>query len=117
MAQQVMNEAQMRGYVEKEVRKALLKENVTDEGLISGILGMIPYVAGGGNLSLESLIGGILGQFTVAPLLKLLLNAIGIRSNSKVFEFIMNAAGTYGGARLGDLLDGTSLDLNSLLGL
>ena len=112
MAQKVLNEEQMREYIENEVRSALLAEgideNMTDEGLISGLAGILPLirkVGGIKNLSMESIIGVILGQIAIAPLLTKLLAAIGIPADSAFGKFIVQAAVSAGGAYLGDWID------------
>lgn len=112
MSQKVLNEAQLREYVEQEVRKTLVSEgideNITDEGLFSALAGIMPLikkVGGVKNLSMESVLGVILGQVAIAPILTKLLDAIGIPSNGKFGQFIIKTAVSAGGAYLGDWID------------
>lgn len=107
MAQKIMNEGQLREYVEQEVRTALMNEKI-DEGLLSGLAGIAPIVrkvGGVKNLSMESIIGVILGQVAIAPLLTKLLATIGIPADSAFGKFIIQTAVSAGGAYLGDWID------------
>lgn len=102
MSQKVLNEAQLREYVEQEVRKAL-NENM-DEGLLSGLLGG----ALGNGLkmpSLEAIIGAVLGNVLIAPLLTKLITSLGIPADSPIGKFIVETAVSAGGAKLGDWID------------
>lgn len=102
MAQKVLNEEQMREFVEQEVRRAL-NENM-DEGLLSTLLG--GAVGNGFKFpSLEAILGAALGNILIAPLLAKLLNAIGIPTDSPLFKFIIETAVSAGGAKLGDWID------------
>ena len=113
MAQKILSEEQLRKYVEQEVREALINEsmneNITDEdGLLAGLAGLMPIirqVGGIRNLSMESILGVILGQIAVAPILTKLLNTIGIPADGKFGQFIINTAVSAGGAYLGDWVD------------
>ena len=103
MKQKVLNEEQMREYIENEVRKALMNENINEKwlsGLLGGILGNGLKVP-----SAEALIGAILGNIAIAPLLTKLLEAIGIPANGPLGKFIIETAVTAGGAKLGDWID------------
>lgn len=103
MEKKVLTEAQMREYVEQEVRKALMNENM-DEGLLSGLLG---GVLGNGikSPSLEAIIGGVLGNIAIAPILSKLLTALGIPVDGAFGKFVLETAITAGGAKLGDWID------------
>ena len=103
MKQKVLNEEQMREYIENEVRKALMNENINEKwlsGLLGGILGNGLKVP-----SAEALIGAVLGNIAIAPLLTKLLEAIGIPTNGPLGKFIIETAVTAGGAKLGDWID------------
>ena len=101
MAQKVLSEAQMREFVEREVRRALmeentdnsllyesinetLEENMTDEGvldwlktLVGNSLGTNGQNPSGPRISMEGIVGAILGRF-MAPVLGKLLEKLGI---------------------------------------
>ena len=129
MGQKVtMNEQQLREYVENEVRKALMsetkensllsecineaiEENMTDESVISWLQNLLmggQNNPGQGNdnrgISAEGIIGAILGRF-FAPVLRRLLEKIGIMPDSAIGKVIVNAASTMGGYGLGQLID------------
>lgn len=126
MAQKVLSEAQMREYVEKEVRKALmsesnsnniltesineaLEENMSDEGVMDWLKNLLGGQMGGqqGNgphISMEGIVGAILGRF-LAPVLEKLLAKIGIEPKSPIGSIIIKAASTMGGYGLGQLVD------------
>jgi hypothetical protein len=103
MAQKVLNEEQMREFVEQEVRKALMNEEI-DEGLLSTLLG---GALGNGlkRPSMEAIVGALLGNIAVAPLLTKLLASLGIPANSAIGKFIVETAVSAGGAKLGDWID------------
>lgn len=103
MAQKVLNEEQMREFVEQEVRKALMNEEI-DEGLLSTLLG---GALGNGlkRPSMEAIVGALLGNIAVAPLLTKLLASLGIPANSAIGRFIVETAVSAGGAKLGDWID------------
>ena len=117
-----LNEEQMRRYIENEVRKTLmegrqernllsesinevLNENMTDENVLDWIQGLL----GGGQrngrgISMEGIIGGILGRF-FSPVLGKLLEKIGIRADGEIGKLILNAASSVGGYALGQWVD------------
>ena len=104
MAQMKLNEEQMREYVEQEVRKALMSENIDEAGLLSGLLG--GAIGNGFKMpSMEAIIGAILGNVAIAPLLTKLLNVIGIPADGPLGKFIIETAVTAGGAKLGQWID------------
>lgn len=114
MAEKRLNEEQLREYVEKEVSMALLNEEI-DEGVLdfltggksgtnTGALGstlskLIP------GFSWETLIGGILGRIAIEPILKNILEKIGIKADGDVGRAILHAVSVYGGAKIGDWVD------------
>jgi len=95
MAQKVLNEEQMREYVEQEVRKALMNEEIDEEKILKKLPGF----------SWETLIGAVLGRVAVAPILVKLLTSLGIPADGAFGKFIINTAVTAGGAYLGDWID------------
>jgi hypothetical protein len=116
MGQKVLNEEQMREYVEQEVRKALMNEEI-DEGILNWLgklvggdgqngnpnwLGILDKLPG---FSWETLIGAVLGRVAVAPILVKLLTSLGIPADSAFGKFVVNTAVTAGGAYLGDWID------------
>lgn len=111
MAQKVLNEEQMREYIENEVKAALLAEGIDenmDEGLLSGLAGILPLikkVGGIKNLSMESIMGVLLGQIAIAPILTKLLTSLGIPADGALGKFIIQTAVSAGGAYLGDWID------------
>lgn len=116
MGQKVLNEEQMREYVEQEVRKALMNEEI-DEGILNWIMKLAGGDGQNGNInwmgildklpgfSWETLIGAVLGRIAVAPILVKLLTSLGIPADSAFGKFVVNTAVTAGGAYLGDWID------------
>lgn len=124
MAQKVLSEAQMREYVEREVRKALMEgksensllsesinevlaENMADEGVVDwlkNLLGRTQNGQGGSGVSMEAVIGAILGRF-MAPVLSNLLSKVGVDPNGAIGSILIKAASTLGGYKLGQMVD------------
>ena len=121
MAQKVLSEAQMREYVEQEVRMALmnesvgnnilsesineaLEENMTDENVLD-FLKNLTGIGNGQGVSLEGIIMAILGHNFVPNLLGKLLNAIGIPTDQALGQWILKRVGEIGGYSLGQWLD------------
>lgn len=128
MAQKVLSEEQMRKYVEHEVRKALMKENrentilaesinealeenMADEHVFDWLKNLLGRggqqqqgQAGGSGISMEGIIGAILGRF-LAPVLEKLLAKIGIEPKGPVGSIIVKAASTMGGYGIGQWVD------------
>ena len=98
MAQKTLNEQQLRKYVENEVRNALLNEGI-DEGFLSDLFEKLP------GFSWEAVISAVLGHIAIAPILRKLLNAIGIPCDGKFGRFITNAVADTGMAYVGDWID------------
>jgi hypothetical protein len=104
MEQKILSEEQMREYVEQEVRKALMNENIDEAGVLSGLLGGV--LGNGFKMpSLEAILGAALGNILIAPLLTKLLNTIGIPADGALGKFIIETAVSAGGAKLGDWID------------
>ena len=124
MTQKVLSEAQMREYVEREVRKTLMKgsgensllsesinevlaENMADEGIfdwLQNLFGGAQNKQGGSGVSMEGIIGAILGRF-MAPVLSNLLAKVGIDPSGPIGSILVKAASTIGGYKLGQMVD------------
>ena len=124
MSQKVLSEAQMREYVEREVRKALMEgsgensllsesinealaENMADEGIfdwLQNLFGGAQNKQGGSGVSMEGIIGAILGRF-MAPVLSNLLAKVGIDPSGPIGSILVKAASTIGGYKLGQMVD------------
>jgi hypothetical protein len=123
MAQKVLSEAQMREYVEQEVRKTLMNENI-DEGVFGTLIGLVgglyPIIRRLGlkNISLESIVCATLANVAIAPLIGRILEAIGIPANGAVGQMLLKAASSYGGGSLGNWLhqNWDVLGLDNILG-
>lgn len=117
MAQKVLSEAQMREYVEQEVRKALMNENM-DEGLDEGIL---DFIAGklfnnGGNpnsflgklikdhMNFPDLMNLVIGLFGVAPIVKWLCGTFGIDVDGPIGKILVTALSGIGTVAIGDAI-------------
>ena len=109
MAQKVLNEEQMREYVEQEVRKALMNEelgeNMTDEGKILDALKQLTGIGNGQGISMEGIIMAILGHNFIPRLLSGILNAIGIPTDGALGQWILKRVGEVGGYSIGQWLD------------
>ena len=88
MKQKVLNEAQLREYIEGEVRKELMKEGLNEDVL-----------------SYEGGIGAILGRLILGPVIKSILKSLGVDPNGKLGRLIINAGSIGTGAALGSLVD------------
>jgi len=128
MAQKVLNESQMRKYIEGEVRKALMNENrensllkesinealeesMMDEGVMDWLNNLLGMGGQSGNqqqgrhgISAEGIVGAILGRF-LAPVLEKLLSKIGIEPKGPIGSLIIKAATTMGGYGIGQWVD------------
>ena len=115
MAQKKLNEDQMRGYIEQEVRRALmseskgktvlqesidevLAENMTDEGFLDWLSNLFGGQGGSGKgFQAETILGAILGRLA-APLLRSLLRHLGVDADGQLGRAITNAlSATLGG--------------------
>ena len=112
MTERKLNEAQMREYVENEVRKALMSEELDENMTDEGILNWLSKLVGGGQeggfgsrISMEGIIGAILGHIAIAPILTKLLNAIGIPADGALGQFILKRVSEVGGYTLGQWVD------------
>ena len=126
MSQKILNEEQMRMFVEQEVRKALMEgkqnnslltecineaieESMMEEGfgvinMLKGLLGKSGQSGQDSGMSLEGIIGAVMAQF-LAPVLKRLLSKIGIDPEGSIGKIIIGAATTGGGYALGQWVD------------
>lgn len=133
MEEKVLNEAQMRKYIENEVRNALLSESINENITDEGLLDLLKNVFGIGTdengqntqnnenrgISLEGIIGAILGHIAIAPLLTKILNAIGIPANGPLGQFILKRVSEIGGYSIGQWVDrnmGDPIGLDNLFG-
>lgn len=115
MSQKVLNEEQMREYIESEVRKALISEGI-DEGFGMDLINWLGGLFSGGqngegfgsrlkNISAEGIIGAILGHIAIAPILTRILEAIGIPADGQIGQLIIKTAVDIGGYSLGQWVD------------
>ena len=102
----------MREYVENEVRKALMNEELDENMTDEGILNWLSKLVGGGQeggfgsrISMEGIIGAILGHIAIAPILTKLLNAIGIPADGALGRVILKRMSGVGGYSLGQWVD------------
>ena len=108
MAQKVLNEEQMRKYIENEVRNTLLaegmNENMTDENILK-FLSNLTGIGNGQGISMEGIAGAILGHIAIAPILRKLLNTIGIPADGPLGKFILDRVAEVGGYSVGQWID------------
>lgn len=113
MEQKVLSEEQMRKYIESEVRNALLSEgidegqlyeNINDEGFLNW-LSKITGIGNGQGISMEGIVGAILGRIAIKPILEKLLNVIGIPTDKALGQFILKRVSEVGGYSLGQWVD------------
>ena len=117
MAQKVLNEEQLREYVEQEVRSALMNENI-DEGLDENAM---TWLAGklfgnGGNpnsilgklikehMNFPDLMNLVIGIFGVAPIVKWLCGAFGIDVDGPIGNLLVRALSGLGTVAIGDAI-------------
>ena len=109
MAQKILSEEQLREYVEQEVRKALMNEelgeNMTDEGQFLDTLKRLTGIGNGQGVSLEGIVLSVLGHNFIPKLLSGILNAIGIPTDQALGQWILKRVGEVGGYSLGQWLD------------
>lgn len=117
MAQKVLSEAQMREYVEQEVRKALVNENIDegiDEGLLDALAGRLFDSDGNANgflgrlikehMNFPDLMNLVIGIFGVAPIVKWLCGAFGIDINGPLGNLLVTALSSFGTVAVGDMI-------------
>ena len=117
MAQKTLNEEEMRKYIEGEVRKALMEENVNeelDEGMLDFIAGKLFRNGGEPNSFLGKLIKDhmnfpdlmnlVIGIFGVAPIVKWLCGAFGIDVNGPLGNVLVRALSAAGTVAVGDAI-------------
>lgn len=121
MAQKILNEEQMREYVEQEVRAALIQEGLDEslnenleEGLIGRIgewlKGRLEKKVGGSRIgsfiqdhaNTEDLINLAIGVFGVGTLAKWLCQALGIDMSSPLANILVRAISGYATMKVGD---------------
>ena len=117
MAEKVLNEEQMRKYIEEEVRNALIKENI-DEELDEGRI--LDFIAGklfnGGepnsylgrlikdHMNFPDLMNLVIGIFGVAPIVKWLCGAFGINVDGPLGNLLVRALSGAGAVAIGDAI-------------
>lgn len=117
MAQKTLNEEEMRKYIEGEVRKALMEENINeelDEGMLDFIAGKLFRNGGEPNSFLGKLIKDhmnfpdlmnlVIGIFGVAPIVKWLCGAFGIDVNGPLGNVLVRALSAAGTVAVGDAI-------------
>ena len=117
MEQKVLNEEQMRQYVEGEVRKALMEGNI-DEGLDESVINWLAgkIFGNGGNpngvlgrlikehMNFPDLMNLVIGIFGVAPIVKWLCGAFGIDVNGPLGNLLVRALSGVGTVAIGDAI-------------
>ena len=112
MAQKVLNEAQMREYVENEVRNTLLAEGIDEGWIMNKIMGLLSGENGKGiignyikdHMNPADLINLAIGIFGVAPIVKWLCKAIGIDVNGPLGNILVRALSGMGTVAVGDMI-------------
>ena len=110
MAQKIMNEGQLREYVEQEVRTALMNENIDEGWLMDKISGLLNGNSGRGiianyikqHMNPADLINLAIGIFGVAPIVKWLCSAFGIDVNGPIGNVLVRALSGMGAMAIGD---------------
>lgn len=116
MEQKVLNEEQMREYIENEVRMALLAEGIDetlDEGpILDKIMGFLTGSRGLGlvgnyikeHMNIEDLISFAIGIFGVAPIVRWLCGRLGISVEGPIGKLIVTALSGLGSVAIGDVI-------------
>lgn len=117
MAQKTLNEEEMRKYIEGEVRKALMEENINeelDEGMLDLIAGKLFRNGGEPNgflgklikehMNFPDLMNLVIGIFGVAPIVKWLCGAFGIDVNGPLGNVLVRALSAAGTVAVGDAI-------------
>ena len=126
MGQKVMNEEEMREYVEQEVRKALVNEGI-DEGFLSDawnkitqLLGALRNGGGNGgllqmvgnyikeNMSLEEVLGFAVRMFGINAVLSLICRVLGIEINGPIGHAIKVGISAIGASATGNIGNNTT---------
>lgn len=117
MGQKVLNEEQMRQYVEGEVRKALMEGNIDeglDENVINWLAGKLFGNGGDPNsilgrlikdhMNFPDLMNLVIGIFGVAPIVKWLCGAFGIDVDGPLGNLLVRALSGVGTVAIGDAI-------------
>lgn len=117
MGQKVLNEEQMRQYVEGEVRKALMEGNIDeglDENVINWLAGKLFGNGGGPNsilgrlikdhMNFPDLMNLVIGIFGVAPIVKWLCGAFGIDVDGPLGNLLVRALSGVATVAIGDAI-------------
>jgi hypothetical protein len=114
MAQKVLNEEQMREYVEREVRNALVNENMDEGQILDFIAGKLFGNAGNptgflgklikDHMNFPDVMNLIIGIFGVTPIIKWLCSTFGIDVNGPLANILITALGSFGTVAVGDAI-------------
>ena len=118
MAQKVLNEEEMRKYIENEVRNALIKENIDeelDEGRILDFIAGKLFNGGGepngflgklikDHMNFPDLMNLVIGIFGVAPIVKWLCGVFGINVDGPLGNLLVRALSGAGTVAIGDAI-------------
>lgn len=117
MAEKVLNEEQMRQYVESEVRKALMNEqideNITDEGILDFLASKLFSNGDATNIfgklikdhmNFPDLMNLVIGIFGVAPIVKWICGIFGIDVNGPLGNLLVRALSAAGTVAIGDAI-------------
>ena len=114
MGQKVLNEEQMREYVEQEVRKALMNEDMDEGRILDFITGKL-FGNGGDPTSLfgrlikdhmnfPDIMNLVIGIFGVAPIVKWLCGVFGINVDGPLGNLLVRALSGAGAVAIGDAI-------------
>ena len=90
----VLNEKQMREYIENEVRKSIMSESI-DEGILGNLIK--------GHMNFPDLMNLAIGIFGVAPIVKWLCGVFGIDVNGPIGNMLATAISAAGTVAVGDI--------------
>ena len=91
----VLNEKQMREYIENEVRKNIMSESI-DEGILGNLIR--------GHMNFPDLMNLAIGIFGVAPIVKWLCGVFGIDVNGPIGKMLVTAISAAGTVAVGDII-------------
>lgn len=91
----VLNEKQMREYIENEVRKNIMSESI-DEGILGNLIK--------GHMNFPDLMNLAIGIFGVAPIVKWLCGVFGIDVNGPIGKMLVTAISAAGTVAVGDII-------------
>ena len=97
----VLNEKQMREYIENEVRKSIVSESI-DEGILGNLIK--------GHMNFPDLMNLAIGIFGVAPIVKWLCGVFGIDVNGPIGKMLVTAISAAGTVAVGDIIQNRRKD-------